>query len=75
MKAHWLELTCEVEVGEGETLALPEALARQAGPGRWVIRVQPAERARPAAGFRNHSAFLNGYTPEDEGLYDDAAAV
>jgi hypothetical protein len=20
---------------------------------------------------RNHSAFLNGYAPEDEGLYDD----
>ena len=22
--------------------------------------------------FRDHSAFLNSYTPEDEGLYDDA---
>jgi hypothetical protein len=21
--------------------------------------------------IRNHSAFLNGYAPEDEGLYDD----
>ena len=21
--------------------------------------------------FRDHSAFLNSYTPEDEGLYDD----
>jgi hypothetical protein len=21
--------------------------------------------------IRNHSAFLNGYIPEDEGLYDD----
>lgn len=24
-----------------------------------------------ADGIRNHSAFLNGYAPEDEGLYDD----
>ena len=23
---------------------------------------------------RNHSAFLNSYVPEDEGLYDDGAA-
>ena len=23
---------------------------------------------------RDHSAFLNSYVPEDEGLYDDAAA-
>ncbi len=23
---------------------------------------------------RNHSAFLNSYVPEDEGLYDNAAA-
>lgn len=23
---------------------------------------------------RNHSAFLNSYVPEDEGLYDDATA-
>jgi hypothetical protein len=24
--------------------------------------------------LRDHSAFLNSYVPEDEGLYDDAAA-
>jgi hypothetical protein len=24
--------------------------------------------------IRDHSAFLNGYAPEDEGLYDDAPA-
>jgi hypothetical protein len=24
--------------------------------------------------IRNHSAFLNSYAPQDEGLYDDAAA-
>jgi predicted DNA-binding antitoxin AbrB/MazE fold protein len=32
---------------------------------------------KPAAGpeiVRDHSAFLNGYAPEDEGLYDDYSA-
>ena len=30
-------------------------------------------QAEPApAVLRDHSAFLNSYTPEDEGLYDDA---
>jgi hypothetical protein len=24
--------------------------------------------------IRDHSAFLNGYAPEDEGLYNDAAS-
>ncbi len=26
------------------------------------------------AAVRDHSAFLNSYAPQDEGLYDDAAA-
>jgi hypothetical protein len=30
-------------------------------------------QAKPAPlAFRDHSAFLNSYSPEDEGLYDDA---
>jgi hypothetical protein len=33
----------------------------------------PATNKGPAAG-RDHSAFLNSYAPQDEGLYDDAAA-
>ena len=28
----------------------------------------------PGEMFRDHSAFLNGYAPEDEGLYDDYSA-
>jgi hypothetical protein len=27
-----------------------------------------------SSAIRNHSAFLNSYSPQDEGLYDDAAA-
>jgi len=38
----------------------------------WVDqRRQQLEISPPAA--RDHSAFLNSYAPQDEGLYDDAA--
>jgi hypothetical protein len=32
------------------------------------------DRKREIQKPRNHSAFLNSYAPEDEGLYDDAIA-
>jgi hypothetical protein len=63
-----------VEVAEGETLNMPETLTRGLGPGRWLITVQPAERVLSASDSRDHRAFLNSYSPEDEGLYDDAAS-
>jgi hypothetical protein len=42
----------------------------------WTILSTAAKHQEPASGsertsIRNHSAFLNGYAPEDEGLYDD----
>lgn len=58
------QLTCEVEVKPGEKLSLPPSLSA-VGPGRWLITVEPANAVR------RHSAFLNSYAPEDEGLYDD----
>jgi hypothetical protein len=66
-----LELTYEVELGPGERLELPELLIDRVGPGRWMITVQPLP---PRSSLRTHSAFLNSYGPEDEGLYDDCAA-
>jgi len=35
--------------------------------------IQPATDKSQTA-VRDHSAFLNSYAPQDEGLYDDAAA-
>jgi predicted nucleotidyltransferase len=32
------------------------------------------DRKRQNQTTRDHSAFLNSYAPEDEGLYDDAVA-
>lgn len=41
----------------------------------WMVQ-HCADRAhkggRAPTAFRDHAPFLNSYTPEDEGLYDDA---
>jgi hypothetical protein len=66
-----LELTYEVELAPGEKLTLPASLVNSVGPGRWIITVQSMPLGSPV---RDHTAFLRGYGPEDEGLYDDRAA-
>ena len=66
MKDQLVRMTYEIELQPGEQLRLPEALVAGIGPGRWRFTVQPVRRS-PA---RSHAAFLNGYAPEDEGLYD-----
>jgi hypothetical protein len=63
VKASPIQLTYEVELQEGEKLCLPESLVASVGPGRWLVSVQQS-------GIRDHTAFLNSYVPEDEGLYD-----
>lgn len=64
-------IECEIELGPGEKLSLPETVTGRVGAGRWLVTVQPAETIDAT---RAHQAFLDGYSPEDEGLYDDAAA-
>ena len=64
MKDHMVGLTYEIELEPGEKLRLPDSLVSSIGPGRWLVSIQPLPLVR------NHSAFLNGYAPEDEGLYD-----
>ena len=66
MKDELIQLTYEIELQPGETLRLPEALVAAVGPGRWRLTLQPV---RPPQ-IRSHTAFLNSYAPEDEGLYD-----
>ena len=63
-------IECEVELHAGEKLHLPESLTEQIGEGRWLVTVAPVSQS-PA---RLHEAFLNSYSPEDEGLYDDTPA-
>lgn len=77
MKANLLNLTYEVELKPGEKLTLPDSLIVGIGEGRWLITIQPAADDSPypvSDRFRDHSAFLNSYVAEDEGLYDDDPA-
>ena len=64
-----MPIECEIELGPGEKLRLPETLTERVGAGRWLVTVQPVAALEAV---RIHSAFLDSYSPEDEGLYDDA---
>lgn len=64
----FVPIACEIELGPGETLRLPNDLTERIGAGRWLVTVQPVTEPP----IRQHAAFLNAYAPEDEGLYDDA---
>ena len=68
MKSSVNNLTYEFELQPGKTLILPESLVAQIGAGSWIVTIQPKPKAEE---IRNHQAFLSGYAPEDEGLYDD----
>ena len=63
-------LAYEIELHPGESLALPPAMLNAVGPGRWIVSIEPAENT---TAIRDHSAFLTGYSAEDEGLYDERA--
>jgi len=51
-----------------EELPIPDFVRLAA----WVDERRQRIEGRPVV--RDHGAFLNSYDPEDEGLYDDAAA-
>ncbi|HUY34758.1 MAG TPA: hypothetical protein VMV69_18580 [Pirellulales bacterium] len=72
MKNEVIELAYTVELEPGEKLSLPPALVENVGPGRWILTVRPWS-GPVTAGVRRHDAFLGGYAPEDEGIYDDIA--
>jgi len=40
---------------------------------RQQLEIFPSATDKSQAVTRDHSAFLNSYAPQDEGLYDDAA--
>jgi hypothetical protein len=71
MQSNLLNLTYEIELQPGEKLALPPTLIDVIGAGRWVVTIRPSETVAAVSRVRNHSAFLNSYVSEDEGLYDD----
>ncbi len=54
----------------GEKLTLPDEVADRIGEGRWLITIAPLTNEPASTIARRHDAFLNGYAPKDEGLYD-----
>ena len=69
-----MEFTYDVHLQPGEPLSLPKDAAEIRGPGHWLVSIRPADNDSGGKPLRNHSAFLNSYAPEDEGLYDDYSA-
>jgi hypothetical protein len=65
------EFTFDVELKPGEVLSLPKDATDIVGPGHWLISIRPADQTPQRGPIRDHSAFLKGFAPEDEGLYDD----
>ena len=68
------QLTCEIELQPGEKFRLPPALADSVGPGHWLVTLTPLPPTAAREPVRDHTAFLNSYVAEDEGLYDDYPA-
>ena len=51
-----------------------EQAVEQLPPEDFIALAKWIDRKRQLQSLRDHSAFLNSYTPADEGLYDDAVA-
>lgn len=71
MKEQCSDLTCTLELAPGERLTLPPDMIAKVGPGRWIVTVRPCTGPAASPSVRRHDAFLSGYAPADEGLYDD----
>jgi len=71
MSTKLVNLTYEIELQTGEKLTLPDEVADRIGEGRWLITIALLTNEPASTIARRHHAFLNGYAPEDEGLYDD----
>jgi len=69
MNGELIKLIYEIELQAGEKLNLPESILENVAAGHWVITIQ--QKAKETEYTRTHDAFLNGYAPEDERLYDD----
>jgi hypothetical protein len=71
MNSQLVNLSYTIELQSGEKLTLPDEIVNHIGAGQWLITITPVTNPIPSQAVRDHQAFLNGYAPEDEGLYDD----
>ena len=71
MQSEFTEITYDVELQAGESFSLPKEIAEIVGPGHWLVSIRPAREDSRGDSIRDHDSFLNSYSSEDEGLYDD----
>jgi hypothetical protein len=65
METKALDLSFELVVQADKKLLIPDSVIEKLSEGKWLVTL------RPVMPSRSHQAFLSGYAPEDEGLYDD----
>jgi hypothetical protein len=68
MEPRPVELSYDILLKSGQAISFPQHPGEIVGPGHWIVSIRPADSD---AAVRDHSAFLDSYAPEDEGLYDD----
>lgn len=74
MQGPTVPFSVDIKLAPGEKLSLPPSVVDSIGPGHWLITISPIGADDVTEAVRDHTAFLNGYAPEDEGLYDDFEA-
>lgn len=68
------EIVYDVELLLGEAFSIPKTAPQILGPGHWRVSIKPVNMLDSGEPPRDHAGFLNSYSPEDEGLYDDCSA-
>ncbi|PSF36044.1 hypothetical protein C7H19_14985 [Aphanothece hegewaldii CCALA 016] len=63
-----------IQLNENESFTLPESVLNLVGSGDWLVTIEQIESDTNSSSIRDHQAFLNGYDPMDEGLYNDYTA-
>ena len=70
MKSTARTMKFEIQLDPEEPLTLPAEVAACVRGGTWILTLEPKAEDDDEK-YRDHSSFLAGYGPEDEGLYDD----
>lgn len=71
MKNQPVKLTYRIQINEDKSFTLPESVLNSIGAGDWLVTIEQIDSDTNSNPIRDHQAFLNGYDPTDEGLYDD----
>jgi hypothetical protein len=74
MQPNISEFVYDIQLKPGESLSLPKEAASIVGPGHWQVTIRQSDAIETESSMRSHSAFINSYAPEDDGLYDDYPA-